>query len=190
MRTLYYLLFLLVITFSLSGCSIKGTFDNSYISKDINPYFNKVTQKEIHLDIDNNVISKSPESTTGKLSTVNMETGNINKQIAESFFKQYFTKVDFKKDDAKDFHIISNVRDYSYSYGRFGHSSTVKITLDVEVYYNGKNILKKTYIKESNDKVIYNIAAVHASDNLIELFHRSLLEFYETEFKKDLLEAL
>lgn len=190
MKTLYFFLSLLIVSFSLSGCALKGTFDNSYISKDINPYFSKVTQKEVHLDIDSNVISKSPESMSGKLSTVSMETGNINKQIAESFFKQYFQQVDFKKDSVKDFRISSHVKDYTYSYGRFGHSSTVKITLDIEVYYNDKNILTKTYIREFNDSVIYNIATIHASENLIELFHRSLLIIYETEFKKDLLEVL
>jgi len=193
MKTLYFFLSLLVVSFSLSGCAIKGTYTQDYISKEVNPYYSKVATKTITMIEDKSVYTRSSDSWQGK-APLELEVGNINNKVQEEFFKQYFAKTVLVKNrfttSTEDNIVIeSTVNDFRYYISGFDNVD-MTIELTVKVSYKNNTILEKQYTIKDNNKVLFRIGVVTGKEGTIELFHKSLLNFYETKFKKDFLEAL
>jgi hypothetical protein len=177
-------------TFLLSGCGIKGLYHEEYISKEIKPNLNKVSNTDIC------IVSYNNEFVTRRMShpllqnEITLKAGEINSKILNEYTKQYFNKINSSCND-KSIKIDSSVKDFKYDFNFLG-SGRVFIAMNIKVYNENKLILQKDYSIVGDNKIITNFFSLRqeSTDNIIELYHRSLLNFYETEFKKDLLEAL
>lgn len=191
MKKLILIISSLTILVFFSGCGATGTYQPEFIAKEVNPYYSKVMKENVVIfPNDITQLSKSPDSVRGKLSSLNLDVGTMNNNIAKEFFGQYFTNVSFSKIDNNGLFIKSKILDYKYSYGGVSDSTEMTINLQIEVYYHNKLLINKTYKKTADNSIILTFSSLTLKDGAIELFHKLLLSIYEEDFKKDLLEAL
>ncbi|KHG33013.1 hypothetical protein [Sulfurospirillum sp. MES] len=180
----------LFITIILTGCGTKGLYHEEYISKDIKPNLNKVTNTEVCLASYNNEFITRRMSHPLPDNEITLKAGEINYKILNEYTKQYFNQTSSSCNNTS-LKIDSHIKDFKYDFNFFG-KGTVFITLNIKVSKGEKLILDKNYFIEKDNKIITNFFSItqKSTDNIIELYHRSLLNFYETDFKKDLLEVL
>lgn len=177
----------------LSGCATKGVYKEGYISKEVKTNLNKVNNTDVCLvEHYNEIISykrSHPVKTTGV--EIDLKAGEINNNILRENLKQYFTNVSNKCNDSS-IKIESYIKDFQFDWNGFTIQGNVYVKNQIKVYRNNKEILNKDYFIEGDNKVIlaFESFTQTPTENMVELYHRSLLEFYETEFKKDLIEAL
>ena len=108
--------------------------------------------------------------------------------ISQEFFKQYFKNVGTNLDNP--FLVINTeLADYTIFNTPVPDNQKVTLQLKVEVLYKNNVILAKTYNSEVKDFIIVGWDLTPTS-NTFEKLHKGLLNIYETEFKKDLIEAL
>lgn len=190
MKKTISLLLVILIAGILTGCNSRVAYQNKLISSNINHHSSKVEKVAINIISDNKVIKKSPDGFRGSLTSLEIETGAINRHIAKDFFKQYFSRVNIVEQvSSKDITIKSFVTDYSYAYN-VSDSTDMTIKLYVEIYINGEKKLAKKYSITDNNKVLLAFGSFSIKDGAIELFHKELLKLYNTDVKKDLLRVI
>ena len=186
---LLYLTLISVVLF-FSGCSLKGTYQPDYITKQINPHLLKVQDTEVNIMVQKKSLSKHPTSMRAKMSSIDMDLGDINRNVSYQFFKQYFNKVNFKKSN-KGIYIESNVLDYNYAYNAFTDGANLNFTLKVTVYIDGIKRFTKIYKSENSNQILFKLAIFSGINNeVVELFHKQLLHVYETQVKKDIIAVI
>ncbi|AHJ11319.1 LptM family lipoprotein [Sulfurospirillum multivorans] len=180
---------ILSLTF-LTGCGTKGLYHEDYVSKEIKPNLNKVSNTKVCLKDYANVIAVRSNSRPNVPATeIALNAGEINTNILNLFTKQYFTKVE-KNCGNESIYIDSYIQSFKFDLHTFG-GGEIFVLNNIKVFKDNKIILEKTYDIQADNKIVLGIFAIKdtAFDSVIELYHRALFEFYETEFKKDLIEG-
>ena len=102
--------------------------------------------------------------------------------------KQYFKNVGTNLDNP--FLVVNTeLADYTIFNTPVPDNQKVTLQLKVEVLYKNNVILAKTYNSEVKDFIIVGWDLTPTS-NTFEKLHKGLLNVYETDFKKDLIESL
>ena len=120
--------------------------------------------------------------------TYNLNASQINTQVAQEFFKQYFTNVGSNLENPF-LTINTQLSDYTIFNTPVPDNQKVTLQLKVQVIYKGEEILSKTYDRTVKDFIIIGWDLTPTS-NTFEKLHKGLLNIYETDFKKDLIEVL
>lgn len=190
MRKKIYIFFSsLVFLFSFSGCATTGTFDRELISKEINPYYNKVNNTSIMIYGENKKYETGPSGFVGAANTF-IVTSDLLNFIEQAFFEQYFNKViKINSVDKNNITIHSSLNEFTYKYGALT-GTEISMRIRIKVYKEGNLILNREYQRADDSKVIVTFHFKNRTGEVTELIHKTYLDILETEFKKDLLEAL
>lgn len=187
----YIILIGLILLFS--GCGSTLMFTQGYIDGKLKNDLNKVS-KDVKVVInpsETSILKKRPNSFKGKLTSISINLENVNTGVLNGFLTQYFDNVEKLNElNLNEFTIKSKILDYEYSYGIIS-KVYMKVYMNIEVSYQNKILLNKKY--ESNEKsvnVINSFTRLSGESYAEELFHKAILEVYETEFKEDFLKIL
>ncbi len=188
MKSIYNFFILCFLAIFISGCGGVYNYDPDYTEKDKNQYYNKVSTIPVILDANDKIITKN-----FGLSKRSIDFGNINKNVLKDFTSQYFSNIqsinNLKPNDS--LYIQSEILDYVYTpKGLTMGNQDLDLTIKVKVLYKNELKLEKIYQYHTNNKVVLRLWSNDYFATIVEFIHEAIFEFYETEFKKDLLEAL
>lgn len=173
-----------------TGCGTKEiSYNKTFIDYNLNSKTKKIDNKNILInDKSKSMIIKKLNNLSYSAVTYNLNASEINQNVSQEFFKQYFKNVGTNLDNP--FLVINTeLADYTIFNTFVPDNQKVTLQLKVEVLYKDNVILKKTYNHEVKDFIILGWDLTPTS-NTFEKLHKGLLNIYETEFKKDLIEAL
>ena len=184
----YFIYTCLLVLFT--GCGTKEiTYDKTFIDYNLNSKTKKIDNKNIVInDKSKSMIVKKLNNLSYSAVTYNLNASQVNQNVSQEFFKQYFKNVGTNLDNP--FLVINTeLVDYTIFNTPVPDNQKVTLQLKVEVLYKNNVILTKTYNREVKDFIIIGWDLTPTS-NTFEKLHKGLLNIYETEFKKDLIEAL
>lgn len=174
----------------LTGCGTKEiSYNKTFIDYNLNSKTKKIDNKNIVInDKSKSMIVKKLNNLSYSAVTYNLNASQVNQNVSQEFFKQYFKNVGTNLDNP--FLVINTeLADYTIFNTPVPDNQKVTLQLKVEVLYKNNIILSKTYNSEVKDFIIVGWDLTPTS-NTFEKLHKGLLNIYETEFKKDLIEAL
>lgn len=174
----------------LTGCGTKEiSYNKTFIDYNLNSKNKKIDNKNIVInDKSKSMIVKKLNNLSYSAVTYNLNASQVNQNVSQEFFKQYFKNVGTNLDNP--FLVINTeLVDYTIFNTPVPDNQKVTLQLKVEVLYKNNIILSKTYNSEVKDFIIVGWDLTPTS-NTFEKLHKGLLNIYETEFKKDLIEAL
>lgn len=174
----------------LTGCGTKEiSYNKTFIDYNLNSKTKKIDNKNIVInDKSKSMIVKKLNNLSYSAVTYNLNASQVNQNVSQEFFKQYFKNVGTNLDNP--FLVINTeLVDYTIFNTPVPDNQKVTLQLKVEVLYKNNVILAKTYNSEVKDFIIVGWDLTPTS-NTFEKLHKGLLNIYETEFKKDLIEAL
>ena len=184
----YFIYTSLLIFFT--GCGTKEiSYNKTFIDYNLNSKTKKIDNKNIVInDKSKSMIVKKLNNLSYSAVTYNLNASQVNQNVSQEFFKQYFKNVGTNLDNP--FLVVNTeLADYTIFNTPVPDNQKVTLQLKVEVLYKGNVILVKTYNREVKDFIIIGWDLTPTS-NTFEKLHKGLLNIYETEFKKDLIEAL
>ena len=184
----YFIYTCLLVLFT--GCGTKEiSYNKTFIDYNLNSKTKKIDNKNIVInDKSKSMIVKKLNNLSYSAVTYNLNTSQVNQNVSQEFFKQYFKNVGTNLDNP--FLVVNTeLADYTIFNTPVPDNQKVTLQLKVEVLYKGNVILVKTYNREVKDFIIIGWDLTPTS-NTFEKLHKGLLNIYETEFKKDLIEAL
>ena len=165
------------------------SYNKTFIDYNLNSKTKKIDNKNIVInDKSKSMIVKKLNNLSYSAVTYNLNASQVNQNVSQEFFKQYFKNVGTNLDNP--FLVVNTeLADYTIFNTPVPDNQKVTLQLKVEVLYKGNVILVKTYNREVKDFIIIGWDLTPTS-NTFEKLHKGLLNIYETEFKKDLIEAL
>lgn len=184
----YFIYTCLLVLFT--GCGTKEiSYNKTFIDYNLNSKTKKIDNKNIVInDKSKSMIVKKLNNLSYSAVTYNLNASQVNQNVSQEFFKQYFKNVGTNLDNP--FLVINTeLVDYTIFNTPVPDNQKVTLQLKVEVLYKNNVILTKTYNREVKDFIIIGWDLTPTS-NTFEKLHKGLLNIYETEFKKDLIEAL
>lgn len=184
----YFIYTCLLVLFT--GCGTKEiSYNKTFIDYNLNSKTKKIDNKNIVInDKSKSMIVKKLNNLSYSAVTYNLNASQVNQNVSQEFFKQYFKNVGTNLDNP--FLVVSTeLADYTIFNTPVPDNQKVTLQLKVEVLYKNNVILAKTYNSEVKDFIIVGWDLTPTS-NTFEKLHKGLLNIYETEFKKDLIEAL
>lgn len=184
----YFIYTCLLVLFT--GCGTKEiSYNKTFIDYNLNSKTKKIDNKNIVInDKSKSMIIKKLNNLSYSAVTYNLNASQVNQNVSQEFFKQYFKNVGTNLDNP--FLVINTeLVDYTIFNTPVPDNQKVTLQLKVEVLYKNNVILTKTYNREVKDFIIIGWDLTPTS-NTFEKLHKGLLNIYETEFKKDLIEAL
>lgn len=184
----YFIYTCLLVLFS--GCGTKEiSYNKTFIDYNLNSKTKKIDNKNIVInDKSKSMIVKKLNNLSYSAVTYNLNASQVNQNVSQEFFKQYFKNVGTNLDNP--FLVVNTeLVDYTIFNTPVPDNQKVTLQLKVEVLYKNNVILAKTYNSEVKDFIIIGWDLTPTS-NTFEKLHKGLLNIYETEFKKDLIEAL
>lgn len=184
-----YFIYISLLIF-LTGCGTKEiSYNKTFIDYNLNSKTKKIDNKNIVInDKSKSMIVKKLNNLSYSAVTYNLNASQVNQNVSQEFFKQYFKNVGTNLDNP--FLVINTeLADYTIFNTPVPDNQKVTLQLKVEVLYKNNIILSKTYNSEVKDFIIVGWDLTPTS-NTFEKLHKGLLNIYETEFKKDLIEAL
>lgn len=184
----YFIYTCLLVLFT--GCGTKEiSYNKTFIDYNLNSKTKKIDNKNIVInDKSKSMIVKKLNNLSYSAVTYNLNASQVNQNVSQEFFKQYFKNVGTNLDNP--FLVINTeLADYTIFNTPVPDNQKVTLQLKVEVLYKNNVILAKTYNSEVKDFIIIGWDLTPTS-NTFEKLHKGLLNIYETEFKKDLIEAL
>ena len=184
----YFIYTCLLVLFT--GCGTKEiSYNKTFIDYNLNSKTKKIDNKNIVInDKSKSMIVKKLNNLSYSAVTYNLNASQVNQNVSQEFFKQYFKNVGTNLDNP--FLVINTeLADYTIFNTPVPDNQKVTLQLKVEVLYKNNVILAKTYNSEVKDFIIVGWDLTPTS-NTFEKLHKGLLNIYETEFKKDLIEAL
>ena len=184
----YFIYTCLLVLFT--GCGTKEiSYNKTFIDYNLNSKTKKIDNKNIVInDKSKSMIVKKLNNLSYSAVTYNLNTSQVNQNVSQEFFKQYFKNVGTNLDNP--FLVVNTeLADYTIFNTPVPDNQKVTLQLKVEVLYKNNVILAKTYNSEVKDFIIIGWDLTPTS-NTFEKLHKGLLNIYETEFKKDLIEAL
>lgn len=184
----YFIYTCLLVLFT--GCGTKEiSYNKTFIDYNLNSKTKKIDNKNIVInDKSKSMIVKKLNNLSYSAVTYNLNASQVNQNVSQEFFKQYFKNVGTNLDNP--FLVVNTeLADYTIFNTPVPDNQKVTLQLKVEVLYKGNVILVKTYNREVKDFIIIGWDLTPTS-NTFEKLHKGLLNIYETEFKKDLIEAL
>jgi len=198
MKTFNLLTIALVAIF-MTGClSTPVPYKKESITSNLKNDLVKVKNSSVTVICPDSRLAKKPTSVTGGATTLDIDTGTINREVAKEFFKQYFNNVNISKKETNipsGLVIKSYIIDYEYAYG-YTESTDFIIKLHVDAFYNNEKLFSKDYKREGDNKILLSLRssflliAVDLKPKAMELFHKLLLEIYEENVKQDLIKSL
>ena len=184
----YFIYTCLLVLFT--GCGTKEiSYNKTFIDYNLNSKTKKIDNKNIVInDKSKSMIVKKLNNLSYSAVTYNLNASQVNQNVSQEFFKQYFKNVGTNLDNP--FLVVNTeLVDYTIFNTPVPDNQKVTLQLKVEVLYKNNVILAKTYNSEVKDFIIVGWDLTPTS-NTFEKLHKGLLNIYETEFKKDLIEAL
>lgn len=184
----YFIYTCLLVLFT--GCGTKEiSYNKTFIDYNLNSKTKKIDNKNIVInDKSKSMIVKKLNNLSYSAVTYNLNASQVNQNVSQEFFKQYFKNVGTNLDNP--FLVINTeLADYTIFNTPVPDNQKVTLQLKVEVLYKNNVILAKTYNSEVKDFIIVGWDLTPTS-NTFEKLHKGLLNIYETDFKKDLIEAL
>lgn len=184
----YFIYTCLLVLFT--GCGTKEiSYNKTFIDYNLNSKTKKIDNKNIVInDKSKSMIVKKLNNLSYSAVTYNLNASQVNQNVSLEFFKQYFKNVGTNLDNP--FLVVNTeLVDYTIFNTPVPDNQKVTLQLKVEVLYKNNVILAKTYNSEVKDFIIIGWDLTPTS-NTFEKLHKGLLNIYETEFKKDLIEAL
>lgn len=184
-------LFLAIVPFLFSGCAVVTSYKNEYISKEINPFLQKVDSKEYSFCINNkkDELERTPGDKKFVQSLI-IDVGLISSNVFKEFLNQYFSNIYLEnKCSNHKYNINIDVIDFRYEQGFITGSALIKYSYRISVFKENIKILDTKYDVEDENKIVWRIGG-NAKDDAVQLFHKSLLNHYEIYVKQDLLNAL
>lgn len=184
----YFIYTCLLVLFT--GCGTKEiSYNKTFIDYNLNSKTKKIDNKNIVInDKSKSMIVKKLNNLSYSAVTYNLNASQVNQNVSQEFFKQYFKNVGTNLDNP--FLVVNTeLADYTIFNTPVPDNQKVTLQLKVEVLYKNNVILTKTYNSEVKDFIIIGWDLTPTS-NTFEKLHKGLLNIYETEFKKDLIEAL
>ena len=184
----YFIYTCLLVLFT--GCGTKEiSYNKTFIDYNLNSKTKKIDNKNIVInDKSKSMIVKKLNNLSYSAVTYNLNASQVNQNVSQEFFKQYFKNVGTNLDNP--FLVVNTeLADYTIFNTPVPDNQKVTLQLKVEVLYKDNVILTKTYNREVKDFIIIGWDLTPTS-NTFEKLHKGLLNIYETEFKKDLIEAL
>lgn len=184
----YFIYTCLLVLFT--GCGTKEiSYNKTFIDYNLNSKTKKIDNKNIVInDKSKSMIVKKLNNLSYSAVTYNLNASQVNQNVSQEFFKQYFKNVGTNLDNP--FLVVNTeLVDYTIFNTPVPDNQKVTLQLKVEVLYKNNVILAKTYNSEVKDFIIIGWDLTPTS-NTFEKLHKGLLNIYETEFKKDLIEAL
>lgn len=184
----YFIYTCLLVLFT--GCGTKEiSYNKTFIDYNLNSKTKKIDNKNIVInDKSKSMIIKKLNNLSYSAVTYNLNASQVNQNVSQEFFKQYFKNVGTNLDNP--FLVVNTeLVDYTIFNTPVPDNQKVTLQLKVEVLYKNNVILAKTYNSEVKDFIIIGWDLTPTS-NTFEKLHKGLLNIYETEFKKDLIEAL
>ena len=184
----YFIYTCLLVLFT--GCGTKEiSYNKTFIDYNLNSKTKKIDNKNIVInDKSKSMIIKKLNNLSYSAVTYNLNASQVNQNVSQEFFKQYFKNVGTNLDNP--FLVVNTeLADYTIFNTPVPDNQKVTLQLKVEVLYKDNVILTKTYNREVKDFIIIGWDLTPTS-NTFEKLHKGLLNIYETEFKKDLIEAL
>ena len=184
----YFIYTCLLVLFT--GCGTKEiSYNKTFIDYNLNSKIKKIDNKNIVInDKSKSMIVKKLNNLSYSAVTYNLNASQVNQNVSQEFFKQYFKNVGTNLDNP--FLVVNTeLVDYTIFNTPVPDNQKVTLQLKVEVLYKNNVILAKTYNSEVKDFIIIGWDLTPTS-NTFEKLHKGLLNIYETEFKKDLIEAL
>lgn len=184
----YFIYTCLLVLFT--GCGTKEiSYNKTFIDYNLNSKTKKIDNKNIVInDKSKSMIVKKLNNLSYSAVTYNLNASQVNQNVSQEFFKQYFKNVGTNLDNP--FLVVNTeLADYTIFNTPVPDNQKVTLQLKVEVLYKNNVILAKTYNSEVKDFIIIGWDLTPTS-NTFEKLHKGLLNIYETEFKKDLIEAL
>ena len=184
----YFIYTCLLVLFT--GCGTKEiSYNKTFIDYNLNSKTKKIDNKNIVInDKSKSMIVKKLNNLSYSAVTYNLNASQVNQNVSQEFFKQYFKNVGTNLDNP--FLVVNTeLVDYTIFNTPVPDNQKVTLQLKVEVLYENNVILAKTYNSEVKDFIIIGWDLTPTS-NTFEKLHKGLLNIYETEFKKDLIEAL
>lgn len=184
----YFIYTCLLVLFT--GCGTKEiSYNKTFIDYNLNSKTKKIDNKNIVInDKSKSMIVKKLNNLSYSAVTYNLNASQVNQNVSQEFFKQYFKNVGTNLDNP--FLVVNTeLADYTIFNTPVPDNQKVTLQLKVEVLYKNNVILAKTYNSEVKDFIIVGWDLTPTS-NTFEKLHKGLLNIYETEFKKDLIEAL
>lgn len=185
-------LFLALVPFLFSGCAVSGKYNEGYISNSIEHNYNKVGKIPFNfIKNNNNIMSRSHDNLFLRELFVEMEVGNINNMIAESYYQQYFHNFKYVDNCKEGICVSVFIKNYDFKYKAPADGSTVNIYISSKIFIDGVLKSDKEYKIFGDNEVLLGLVGFSSPVNgFKELFHKTLFNFYENEFKQDLLNAL
>lgn len=194
MKKLVLILISLVTGMLLSGCTFSNPYNKASIAGNVKPFYNKVLKNEINVLSQDQVVTKQESSITfRKKDILETKTGKISTEVSKEFLFQYFNKVNLVSSISDNgYTMVSKIMDYDWKTdNKTLDGFIVKIYLEVTLYKNGKEIMKKEYVEEkSNNVFLIMFFSTRPIDTCMELFHKTLLFMYETQVKPDLVKVM
>ena len=184
----YFIYTCLLVLFT--GCGTKEiSYNKTFIDYNLNSKTKKIDNKNIVInDKSKSMIVKKLNNLSYSAVTYNLNASQVNQNVSQEFFKQYFKNVGTNLDNP--FLVVNTeLADYTIFNTPVPDNQKVTLQLKVEVLYKDNVILTKTYNREVKGFIIIGWDLTPTS-NTFEKLHKGLLNIYETEFKKDLIEAL
>jgi hypothetical protein len=184
----YFIYTCLLVLFT--GCGTKEiSYNKTFIDYNLNSKTKKIDNKNIVInDKSKSMIVKKLNNLSYSAVTYNLNASQVNQNVSQEFFKQYFKNVGTNLDNP--FLVVNTeLVDYTIFNTPVPDNQKVTLQLKVEVLYKNNVILAKIYNSEVKDFIIVGWDLTPTS-NTFEKLHKGLLNIYETEFKKDLIEAL
>ena len=185
-----YLLYVAVLSV-FTGCvgTKQITYNKNFIDYNLNTKTKKIENKNIVInDKSQQMIVKKLNNLSISAVTYNLNASQVNRQVSQEFFKQYFTNVGSNLENPF-LTINTELSDYTIFNTLVPDNQKVTLQLKVQVLYKGEEILSKTYDRTVKDFIIIGWDLTPTS-NTFEKLHKGLLNIYETDFKKDLIEVL
>lgn len=189
-----FLLAFLPIIFS--GCAKHYAFNEENIGLQKNDFYSKVENQNVCVVASNKVITRTPrDMALLAAQTMDLDVNNVASGVAKKNFEQYFKNVKMvqSQNECKNgLVIVPDVQDYHFLFENFTSSGFINYDIKMNVFYNGKSILNKSYHIEDTDHIIVKIGQgwKKNSDWIDELFHKSLFNLFETQIKQDIINAL
>lgn len=189
MKNLFLIIIAIFAAIAFTGCGAKNiSYDKYYIEKNINKDISKINGKSVKLiDSSEQKITRSLYSAIGiKSPTISyeLEASSINKNISNEFINQYFNN-----SGEEVFIINSKIKDFGIKGTLNPNNMDTYVEMEFTVTKNGKIILNKSYKKKADAIVLIELRLTLDETTLRKL-QKTVLSIYETEFKKDLIEAL
>lgn len=200
MKTLIKYVFIVVVSFSFTGCmSLKFPIINntSYINNNVDKRYSKINDSIIIIKKESGVITQEKELRGGMVNQiVNIDT-SIAGSASKGFMEQYFSSVKYGTESQEAFlHFSLEIIDFNFELNQ-GYTPSFDLKLNVMAKKNGKVILKKEYLESTETPTflvqlkLYQMSHKDDQEKFVsESLHLGLLNFLETKVKPDLLKAL